>query len=41
MVDPEYRRMKIGHRLYEARKELARELNLQSIHHWRTNSKLS
>ena len=31
MVDPEYRRMKIGHRLYEARKELARELNLQSI----------
>ncbi|WCK56378.1 bifunctional GNAT family N-acetyltransferase/carbon-nitrogen hydrolase family protein [Aneurinibacillus sp. Ricciae_BoGa-3] len=31
MVDPEYRRMKIGHRLYEARRELARELNLQSI----------
>lgn len=31
MVDPEYRRMKIGHRLYEARKELARKLNLQSI----------
>lgn len=31
MVDPEYRRMKLGHRLYEARKELARELNLQSI----------
>ncbi len=31
MVDPEYRRMKIGHRLYEARKELARQLNLQSI----------
>ncbi|GMA62496.1 carbon-nitrogen hydrolase family protein [Alicyclobacillus fastidiosus] len=31
MVDPEYRRMKIGHRLYDARKELARELNLRSI----------
>ncbi|MGZ4106186.1 MAG: GNAT family N-acetyltransferase [Tumebacillaceae bacterium] len=31
MVDPEYRRMKIGHRLYGARKELTRELNLQSI----------
>jgi predicted amidohydrolase/ribosomal protein S18 acetylase RimI-like enzyme len=31
MVDPAYRRMKFGHRLYEARKELARELNLKSI----------
>lgn len=31
MVDPEYRRMKLGHRLYEARKELAVRLNLQSI----------
>lgn len=31
MVHPEYRRMKIGHRLYEARKDLARRLNLQSI----------
>ncbi|MEK4199147.1 bifunctional GNAT family N-acetyltransferase/carbon-nitrogen hydrolase family protein [Cytobacillus sp. FSL K6-0265] len=31
MVHPEYRRMKIGHRLYEQRKELARELNLKSI----------
>ncbi|GGH73795.1 putative amidohydrolase/ribosomal protein S18 acetylase RimI-like enzyme [Pullulanibacillus pueri] len=31
MVDPEFRRMKIGRRLYEARKELARELNLESI----------
>lgn len=31
MVHPEYRRMKIGHRLYEARKDLARELNLKSI----------
>ncbi|WP_018662802.1 bifunctional GNAT family N-acetyltransferase/carbon-nitrogen hydrolase family protein [Heyndrickxia acidiproducens] len=31
MVDPDYRRMKLGHRLYEARKELARKLNLQSI----------
>ncbi|WP_312099466.1 bifunctional GNAT family N-acetyltransferase/carbon-nitrogen hydrolase family protein [Niallia sp.] len=31
MVDPDYRRMKIGHRLYEARKELVRQLNLQSI----------
>lgn len=31
MVDPEYRRMKFGHRLYEARKDLARKLNLQSI----------
>jgi predicted amidohydrolase/ribosomal protein S18 acetylase RimI-like enzyme len=31
MVHPEYRRMKIGRRLYEARKDLARELNLKSI----------
>lgn len=31
MVHPEYRRMKIGHRLYEARKNLARQLNLKSI----------
>lgn len=31
MVDPQYRRMKIGHRLYEARKELVRRLNLKSI----------
>jgi predicted amidohydrolase/ribosomal protein S18 acetylase RimI-like enzyme len=31
MVAPEYRHMKLGHRLYEARKELARQLNLQSI----------
>lgn len=31
MVDPKYRRMKIGHRLYEARKDLARRLNLKSI----------
>jgi predicted amidohydrolase/ribosomal protein S18 acetylase RimI-like enzyme len=31
MVHPEYRRMKVGHRLYEARKEIARELNLKSI----------
>jgi len=31
MVHPEYRRMKVGQRLYEARKELARELNLKSI----------
>ncbi|WP_066388484.1 bifunctional GNAT family N-acetyltransferase/carbon-nitrogen hydrolase family protein [Neobacillus mesonae] len=31
MVDPEYRRMKLGHRLYEARKDLAVRLNLQSI----------
>ena len=31
MVHPDYRRMKIGHRLYEARKELARLLNLKSI----------
>jgi predicted amidohydrolase/predicted N-acetyltransferase YhbS len=31
MVHPDYRRMKIGHRLYEARKQLARELNLKSI----------
>ncbi|WP_053217101.1 bifunctional GNAT family N-acetyltransferase/carbon-nitrogen hydrolase family protein [Virgibacillus senegalensis] len=31
MVDPEYQGMKIGKRLYEARKELARELNLKSI----------
>jgi ribosomal protein S18 acetylase RimI-like enzyme len=31
MVHPEYRRMKIGRRLYEARKKLAQELNLKSI----------
>ncbi|MFY4774113.1 GNAT family N-acetyltransferase [Metabacillus sp. RGM 3146] len=31
MVHPDYRRMKIGYRLYEARKELARLLNLKSI----------
>ncbi len=31
MVHPGYRRMKIGQRLYEARKELARQLNLKSI----------
>ncbi|WP_444685022.1 GNAT family N-acetyltransferase [Alkalicoccus luteus] len=30
-VHPDYRRMKIGRRLYEARKELAREMNLKSI----------
>ncbi len=31
MVAPEYRRMKLGHRLYDARKDLARRLNLKSI----------
>ena len=31
MVDPEYRSMKIGRRLYEARKELAKNLNLKRI----------
>ncbi|TKD68650.1 bifunctional GNAT family N-acetyltransferase/carbon-nitrogen hydrolase family protein [Pseudalkalibacillus hwajinpoensis] len=31
MVDPKYRRMKIGKRLYDARKDLARELNVKSI----------
>ncbi|SCY42778.1 bifunctional GNAT family N-acetyltransferase/carbon-nitrogen hydrolase family protein [Alkaliphilus peptidifermentans] len=31
MVHPEYRDMKIGRRLYEARKELAQKLNLKSI----------
>lgn len=31
MVHPSYRRMKIGHRLYEARKDLTRRLNLKSI----------
>lgn len=31
MVHPSFRRMKIGRRLYEARKELARNLNLKSI----------
>ncbi|MEK3887566.1 GNAT family N-acetyltransferase [Bacillus sp. FSL K6-3431] len=31
MVHPAYRRMKVGHRLYEARKELARSNNLKSI----------
>ncbi|MBU9720829.1 MULTISPECIES: GNAT family N-acetyltransferase [Bacillaceae] len=30
-VHPEYRRMKIGRRLYEARKDLARRMNLKSI----------
>ncbi|OLO25113.1 carbon-nitrogen hydrolase [Alkalihalophilus pseudofirmus] len=31
MVHPDYRRMKIGKRLYEARKELVRTLNLKSM----------
>lgn len=31
MVHPSYRRMKIGRRLYEARKRLAEQLNLKSI----------
>ncbi len=31
MVDPEFRNMKIGRRLYEARKQLARTLNLKRI----------
>lgn len=31
MVHPDFRRMKIGRRLYEARKDLARNLNLKSI----------
>lgn len=31
MVHPDFRRMKLGHRLYEARKDLARRLNLKSI----------
>ncbi|MEY4480318.1 MAG: hydrolase YhcX [Bacillota bacterium] len=31
MVHPDYRRMKIGRRLYEARKRLAEQLNLKSI----------
>lgn len=31
MVHPKFRRMKIGRRLYEARKDLARRLNLKSI----------
>ncbi|OZM58056.1 carbon-nitrogen hydrolase [Lottiidibacillus patelloidae] len=31
MVHPEFRRMKIGKRLYEARKELAEKMNLKSI----------
>jgi predicted amidohydrolase/ribosomal protein S18 acetylase RimI-like enzyme len=31
MVHPDYRRMKIGRRLYEARKKLAQKLNLKSI----------
>lgn len=31
MVDPEFRGMKLARRLYEARKELARERNLMSI----------
>ena len=40
MVHPDYRRMKIGRRLYEARKDLARELNLKSIILGGENSKL-
>lgn len=31
MVDPDYRGMKLARRLYEARKELARDLNLMNI----------
>jgi len=31
MVHPDYRRMKIGRRLYDARKELAQRMNLKSI----------
>ncbi|OCS84369.1 carbon-nitrogen hydrolase family protein [Caryophanon tenue] len=31
MVHPDFRHMKVGQRLYEARKELARELNVRSI----------
>jgi len=31
MVHPDYRRMKIGRRLYEARRKLAQALNLESI----------
>ncbi|QTD42862.1 bifunctional GNAT family N-acetyltransferase/carbon-nitrogen hydrolase family protein [Sporosarcina sp. Te-1] len=31
MVHPDYRRMKVGQRLYEARKELVRQMNLKSI----------
>ena len=31
MVHPDYRRMKIGRRLYDARKRLVKELNLESI----------
>ncbi|GAE93368.1 carbon-nitrogen hydrolase [Gracilibacillus boraciitolerans JCM 21714] len=31
MVDPEFQGMKIGKRLYEARKDLARRMNLKSI----------
>ncbi|MFC7364380.1 MULTISPECIES: bifunctional GNAT family N-acetyltransferase/carbon-nitrogen hydrolase family protein [Bhargavaea] len=31
MVHPDYRRMRVGQRLYEARKDLARTLNLKSI----------
>jgi predicted amidohydrolase/ribosomal protein S18 acetylase RimI-like enzyme len=31
MVHPDYRRMKIGRRLYEARRNLCQELNLESI----------
>lgn len=31
MVDPKFRRMKIGQRLYDSRKELAAQMNLKSI----------
>lgn len=31
MVHPEYRRMKVGQRLYEGRKDIARQYNLKSI----------
>ena len=31
MVHPKYRRMKVGQRLYEGRKDIARQFNLKSI----------
>ncbi len=40
MVHPDFRRMKIGRRLYDARKGLARMLNLKSIIIWWEDSKI-
>ena len=41
MVHPDYRRMKVGQRLYEARKELVQRLEFEIDHHRRQDSELS